>query len=1715
MLSHMLKMLRLVEAGAVETNERVRELPPDSNVYCLRHSRRTGPILSVGSKLVSAQPDSQKCLYQSSPQSQIRDFLIRDGAEHTDVVLCGVTRHDCNPSVMGWIGTLEIAGESRKQSELMIKHEGHASIRSICWLPEPLGSPSRIALAGDYEGNLLRISMETGLATPVGRLSSQKAIRTINVYRGKEGTSHVVCGLADTSIEIFTTEDLGSQSIRPRVQFKLEYDSLHTVVTDHDGDSPKLAIADSGGNVSIIEHDGRIIWRHYCGAKVLSLCTYPAQDGESQRLIAGTSRGEVICVSDHRVEWSYPVGKCVFALDVEVEPRTAEQHCSGPKIWAATDKGQVKSLYPVNRRYCLREAKKVISQASAATPTAAYLGDFSSAIEELCRDATASSNANRSETSAFIADELVRVINSQGLGIAQFVSLAMSNHAILSDQLCDRLNVLSRDHQAQILQEVLMRPRTNLLIKLLTLLPDRYNEIVPKLPQAVSSIDHRIRLAKEVERALAQGDRDTVDRNLYDLDKQDGIDLTWHKRLPFTPVFFRVGKVSVGEHSAFVQTSTDLVLRRVSRTAGIDWSFEVGSPITGMTWADVSGNDKKETLVSTVDGRILAINSTSGERIWELALPARVMAFEVNGPSLYSDDLHLIAALQTGEVYYETFKHGDAPLAENLARVGFTLRPIRTIKIRPISATEARVIWLQSDCTMSAKTLDLTTGVFGQETAISRHGLPLRLTISEDGTAVYVASNMAIYRHDILELEKYTTIFESSSGQIVDFGLVQGEQAEGMVAYIVQANGQLTLCDRDGTPIESRTLPQGITRPGVYRPLVNKPIQLTGYVGNEIRNWHLEQREWIKRLREDAVAHLNDTTALEQFKQLHAADAELKTIDRVQHEISVESKVPIALLVPCWTIEDKSRLLPPELSIAPSPCASVGAFCRTIPCNQSTIIILDKVGAPKPVVQHVCDLLLTQQKSVIIYFVGTGAELHSALLDAGVRTESCGLSQYSVRELEFLFLVAGINQPDKLAKIVCAATLGIPSLVLELIRNMTSQAHDGQALTAVGAAEASIIDLNRSSLPKTFKMLWENLELTEQILISSEFLIPDQAEGDVMARMKDAKLYGREHEELLESLGLLRKKEAWGVHLPIWPWIGCVQQYRRVATIVLNRLAEMPKILGMQQLAHLARSLNSFPKAVESLTQRSKTILKMAPAWQRLCDGLGAETKAPLQDLLTGIAELCGLELWAVEYESESELAFGLFDMEPIGLRCTVDTLWVFVSHGKELALATLLKKRRTTFRDPIFLLTSNDADLSVIPEDQRRSLAILKESDFLQLLTSEGQERTNACLDWLIEYMTKSLPLKVISPYHSGDHPNMAVFVGREDILETLRSAATGNAILIGPRRAGKTSILWRLGQVTRGERQRSLSKQANDTDEWFRPIYIDVATTSSTQEACERLIEAIGGEGNSVASLAYELRRLRRFQNAQVLFLIDEVDKLFRNDRRQAAELFWQLRGLSNENLCRFVCAGFVDLYDETTNRESSFFNFGREIFVGSLTQDEAHQLISLPIERLRIRFDDKDACLRIISYETTNHPSYIHKVCENLMDMLAVDESGVVTKEKCAQAIREVKLADVFQITFEDLNPLTQLVLTVFPHGREYHKALNAKQVALDERLQGLAIPSAMVRKALRSAVMAGFLAVEDGMYQMHSEKLGKLVRELAPPLAELRAMVREAVRKFESS
>lgn len=272
----------------------------------------------------------------------------------------------------------------------------------------------------------------------------------------------------------------------------------------------------------------------------------------------------------------------------------------------------------------------------------------------------------------------------------------------------------------------------------------------------------------------------------------------------------------------------------------------------------------------------------------------------------------------------------------------------------------------------------------------------------------------------------------------------------------------------------------------------------------------------------------------------------------------------------------------------------------------------------------------------------------------------------------------------------------------------------------------------------------------------------------------------------------------------------------------------------------------------------------------------------------------------------------------------------------------------------------------------------------------------------------------------------NPGDFYGRRDIVEDILSNLMGggkqNMLLTGPRRMGKTTMLYMIYHALTHPETLRLFGIPPSWDEQlhrFRPLYLSLHSFSNEKNGVpvEQFFYALLDKVATRLKISAVIRRhaldnysARRHEvgvvnaaleaidqimdqrpDLRVLVLLDEYDEIYQP--HQSSGLDRNLREfISSEQRLTWLISSTQVLFKEVISASSPWFNLFTIVELKNLSRDAAIDLVDIPSRDQRV-FWRTNAILDLLA-ETGQHPAFTQLFCARVIKYLNLTRTNFVT-------------------------------------------------------------------------------------------------------------------------
>lgn len=376
------------------------------------------------------------------------------------------------------------------------------------------------------------------------------------------------------------------------------------------------------------------------------------------------------------------------------------------------------------------------------------------------------------------------------------------------------------------------------------------------------------------------------------------------------------------------------------------------------------------------------------------------------------------------------------------------------------------------------------------------------------------------------------------------------------------------------------------------------------------------------------------------------------------------------------------------------------------------------------------------------------------------------------------------------------------------------------------------------------------------------------------------------------------------------------------------------------------------------------------------------------------------------------------------------------------------------------FCLEKNEL-LEELAKKPYLDVVLIDENDLKKIILSEFPYRA------FRKIILSGLSLQKISPYQTTG-PAKATFYGRGKIIDLISGAKGSSFAIVGPRKIGKSSLLYKL-----------IEQQPPNTYYIFLDMQIEIGSYGAFLKALEFEIRITLGEKvdfeNNISTLPGIFRRLSSRKGRRIIFILDEIDHFLEFDRKNNYKVLSTFRSMAQNNICRFVLAGFKTLYNDKRKLDSPLYNFCEEIQLPPLDRESAIGLITGPMKSIGVEYACKGDKELILEY-TACHPNLLQFFGRHLIEKVEVHERVEDRRKIFREDIDnlfdskyEEYIIDDIYMFYSDLPGINKLIIIIFIEELAGKKSVTAEKIKRRLKAHGIIKTINQVHQALKTLTM----------------------------------------------
>lgn len=293
-------------------------------------------------------------------------------------------------------------------------------------------------------------------------------------------------------------------------------------------------------------------------------------------------------------------------------------------------------------------------------------------------------------------------------------------------------------------------------------------------------------------------------------------------------------------------------------------------------------------------------------------------------------------------------------------------------------------------------------------------------------------------------------------------------------------------------------------------------------------------------------------------------------------------------------------------------------------------------------------------------------------------------------------------------------------------------------------------------------------------------------------------------------------------------------------------------------------------------------------------------------------------------------------------------------------------------------------------------------------------------------------------NPYNLEPVDDEKMYYGRNELITELLSefsfkGSTKSAVLLGPRRIGKTSTLIQL-KKNKFDKKNIMSFYFSfqgrvDNDETLYSELIDEIESELKKLSLNTYVNIPSyNDVSNNPSLSFNrfIRNLcESFKEKDIIILFDEFEDIFEaiSNNKINEGFYGKIKGLvQTMNNFKVILCGSEQM--ESILNKIKIINNPKFIPIGYLDESSAHDLIVKPIKELR--YDSKS--LNELIEKAGYHPYYIQILCSEIVNLMNQKKRSIVTIHEVHDVIYKHVLQANYFIDLWDINKNEKITLSI---------------------------------------------------------------------------------------
>ena len=348
--------------------------------------------------------------------------------------------------------------------------------------------------------------------------------------------------------------------------------------------------------------------------------------------------------------------------------------------------------------------------------------------------------------------------------------------------------------------------------------------------------------------------------------------------------------------------------------------------------------------------------------------------------------------------------------------------------------------------------------------------------------------------------------------------------------------------------------------------------------------------------------------------------------------------------------------------------------------------------------------------------------------------------------------------------------------------------------------------------------------------------------------------------------------------------------------------------------------------------------------------------------------------------------------------------------------------------------------------------------------------------------FIKKHITLHLISPYQTRGHVEPSFFRGRSREINTIFAHNTKNFAIYGSRRIGKTSLLTKIVEIL-------INSKMENTASLVNVIFLNCERGIKNEAIlCKELAKQVGvdnpGELSELADNIYDINK------GVTTIVIDEIDELLRNiSVEEANAIMGKFRALADMGYLRIIVAGFMTLHRFFSDIRSPVYNFMDPIRLGFLDENDAIELVRLPMLALGVDYEKDYSTIKQLLHRTSMHPNLIQIMCDELVKLMDKNHERTITSEHITEVFHSNIFSEyVNNIFFINASRLSQLIILLNLLEKPFPEKIIYEKI----RKQCPRIQLQKINQALEELVLSFILNKKGSMYSYFYSRFPEIMK-----------------------